>query len=830
METNDSNDLLKDLDTKLGIRRPHVSESVGAVDVFNLSRDLQQRESAEDALQREHAFLESVIQTAQTIILVVDPEGRIVLFNAYMADISGWKLEDVKGLDWCDTFVPEVRRVIFRAQFGRSLSRNRTTTRSNVYPILTKDGRLRDIEWFDRLLEDRNGAVIGVLAIGQDITDRRRAQELLATSQERYRRLLESVTDYVYTVKVEFGRAVSTLHGPGCEAVTGYVPQDYQEDPNLWYQMIYAEDRTAVIEQASSAIAGQNPLPIEHRILHKDGSIRWIRNTIVIRRDDAGRVILYEGVIINITERKRTEEKLQDEERFLSNIFTSVQDGITVIDSDMGIIRVNPKMEQWFSHALPLAGKKCYEAFHGRKERCELCPTIHTLNTGQAAYEVVPKRDANNQVVGWFDLYSFPFRDQATGAMKGVIEYVRDITERRKTETELEKRNLDLMRANENLERLQMAKDEFLAMISHDLRTPLVTGLGYVDMLLNGEFGPLSEDAGSGMKVALRNLKRLQTLIDDVLNYQTVSMQNYRERLTLAPIDLQRLYRECASELCIRCGRPADSVTLDMPQDLPPVLGNIDMIRRVLANLLNNAHKHAGANAHITLSAHPVDNHRVQLGIRDNGPGMPPDIRVRAFESFVKSGKSRDGSGLGLAIVRYIVKAHGSEAQLESEEGRGTVIHFTLPVAQSAAPAVAPAGPALAVPESEPLARVGARVLVVDDDPDTLEFVGLLLDKHGYRVLPAPSSEEALVLLENAVIDLALIDMTLGGMDGVELCRRLKEKYRSRDLPVYMFTARADESARRRAEDAGCDGYIIKPITMDAFLHTLQMALVKNSK
>jgi PAS domain S-box-containing protein len=129
-------------------------------------------------------------------------------------------------------------------------------------------------------------------------------------SEQRYKHLLASVTDYVYSVTVEDGRAVSTFHGPGCEAVTGYSSDEFEQDQQLWYRMIREEDRPAVLEQAERILKGQETPPLEHRIIHKDGSVRWIRNTTVPRKDAQGRLVAYDGLVYDITERKQAEERL----------------------------------------------------------------------------------------------------------------------------------------------------------------------------------------------------------------------------------------------------------------------------------------------------------------------------------------------------------------------------------------------------------------------------------------------------------------------------------------------------------------------------------------
>ncbi len=126
--------------------------------------------------------------------------------------------------------------------------------------------------------------------------------------EQRYANLIDFLTDYIYTVTINDGIAVKTVHGPGCISVTGYSSEDYENDPELWYRMVHKRDREKVLEQAKRALAGEDVAPIEHRIVHRDGSIRWIRNSIVVTRDENGRPTAYDGLINNITERKRAEQ------------------------------------------------------------------------------------------------------------------------------------------------------------------------------------------------------------------------------------------------------------------------------------------------------------------------------------------------------------------------------------------------------------------------------------------------------------------------------------------------------------------------------------------
>jgi len=171
---------------------------------------------------------------------------------------------------------------------------------------------------------------------------------------------------------------------------------------------------------------------------------------VVYRRDfvpteDDNRLLGIVASAIGIEESRRiSKNMLATEERFLSDVFSSIQDGVSVLDKDMRIVRVNQAMEKWYSHAMPLVGKICHEAYHGRNRQCEICPTARTLETGKAAYEIVPRIGPRGETLGWFDLYTYPLIDSKTGDMRGAIEYVRDITEKRFAEEAINRRDYQL--------------------------------------------------------------------------------------------------------------------------------------------------------------------------------------------------------------------------------------------------------------------------------------------------------------------------------------------------------------------------------------------------
>ena len=142
--------------------------------------------------------------------------------------------------------------------------------------------------------------------------DRARTEQALSESEQRYKRLLTAITDYIYTVELTNGHPGATTHGPGCESVTGYTAREFAEDCYLWYSVIYDEDREAVMSQVARILKDEQPPPLEHRIVHKDGRVRWIRNTTIPHHDPQGQLVGYDGLISDVTNRKQAEEKLRE--------------------------------------------------------------------------------------------------------------------------------------------------------------------------------------------------------------------------------------------------------------------------------------------------------------------------------------------------------------------------------------------------------------------------------------------------------------------------------------------------------------------------------------
>ena len=257
----------------------------------------------------------------------------------------------------------------------------------------------------------------------------------LRESEERYRRLVESITDYIYTVKVENGRPVSTTHGSGCLVVTGYTSEHYQIHPNLWYEMIHEEDRKAAIKQAEKLLKGESVQPIEHRIIHKDGSIRWVRNTPVPHYDKEGNLVSYDGIIENITERKKAEEALRASQEYGKNIIESSMDMIIAVDNDRKITEFNKAAQETFGYTLQEVLGKHIDILYADPSEGLKAHNI-TLENGRHLQEIVNRRK-NGEFFPC--LLSSSVLQNARGERVGLMGVSHDITRRKRDEEAIER-------------------------------------------------------------------------------------------------------------------------------------------------------------------------------------------------------------------------------------------------------------------------------------------------------------------------------------------------------------------------------------------------------
>jgi PAS domain S-box-containing protein len=281
------------------------------VGMVELTLEISERKRAEEALRYSRQLLKKTFASLLDAIFIVDADTtKIIDCNPAAAETFGYTRQEMLGRKTDILHVEEASLEQFRVHLYPAVEEKGFLVLPE-FRMKRKNGEVFFTEHSVVPLEDEQGERVGWVSVVRDITGPKQAEETLRESEERYRRITESTTDYIFTVRIENGRPVETFHGPACEAVTGYTSEEFSSDPSLWIRMVPEDDWEVVREQASRLLSGHGPQTIEHRIVRKDGQIRWVGNTPVPHYDVQGNLISYDGLVRDITERKKAEEALQ---------------------------------------------------------------------------------------------------------------------------------------------------------------------------------------------------------------------------------------------------------------------------------------------------------------------------------------------------------------------------------------------------------------------------------------------------------------------------------------------------------------------------------------
>jgi signal transduction histidine kinase/CheY-like chemotaxis protein len=404
---------------------------------------------------------------------------------------------------------------------------------------------------------------------------------------------------------------------------------------------------------------------------------------------------------------------------------------------------------------------------------------------------------------------------------------------------ELEVVNQKLQDSNTALQRANRLKSEFLANMSHELRTPLNAIIGFSELLLDPAFGPLQADQRGYAADIHASGRHLLGLINDILDLSKIEAG--RMRLSLETFEVGPVVDESLALLRVEAARKQIELSANVAMPTSLLHADRSKLKQVLANLLSNAVKFTPHGGRVTLATGALGD-RLIVDVTDNGIGIRPEDQESIFQAFtqVDGSLSRQyqGTGLGLTLVRRFVEMHGGTVRLLSRPGSGSRFTVELPGLRPAVEnhrpeaASLPSGPdpeAASVREHRPPGAYapggGDLIFVIEDNPTNLKLVQDLLESRGYRVASSPSGEEGLDALKFLRPRLILIDVQLPGMDGLEVARRLRGDPDLRGIPALALTAHVGRSDEESAREAGCVGYITKPIDPDAFLSQIAACL-----
>jgi PAS domain S-box-containing protein len=498
----------------------------------------------------------------------------------------------------------------------------------------------------------------------------------------------------------------------------------------------------------------------------------------------------------------RVQGTLREERDRSRTILDTIAEGFMLLDRDWTVLQMNPAGQR-IAHmdAAAIIGRNHWDVWPeaidseaGRMYR----RVMRDRTPGIAEYR---QRLPDGTEI-WCEVRAYPTGDG------GLVSFFRDITERKAAE--------DKLRAADR------RKDEFLAMLAHELRNPLAPISAAADLLRIGRLDEARVRQSSA--IIGRQVRHMTSLVDDLLDVSRVTRGLVT--LTRAPVSARTIVDEAVEQVRPMFEARRQTLGIDIAAADAQVLGDKARLVQVLANLLNNAAKYTPEERRIDVAAR-VDaaRGRLLLTVSDEGIGIEPELTGHVFDLFTQAQRSVDraqgGLGLGLALVKNLVELHGGTVACTSAGlGRGSTFEVALPLlaptSGEATPGAARVEPAMTGGGRRPL-----RVLVVDDNVDAAATLGMLLEATGHVVEVEHDSHRALERARQQRPDVALLDIGLPEMDGNELARRLRADPQTGAIVLVAVTGYGQEQDRRAAFEAGFDHHLVKPVDMDELARLL---------
>lgn len=761
----------------------YLTHPVDAVELLSSVKSLLRGRQA----QRQFS---SFLEAAPDAVVIVDHEGRIVRVNGQAEKMFGRNREKLIGQD-VEILMPERFRDRHQEQRAGFVDHPSTRPMGQSAELwgLRKDGTEFPVEISLSPLPDQTGILVA--SIIRDVTERKLADERLRQTERLQKFILDSIPQKLMTSKPD--GSVDYFNPQWME----YTGLNFEQIKDFgWTQIIHPDDVDELVREWRLAIKTGEVYEHESRFRRFDGEYRWHISRRVPMRDEAGQIIMWVGSNTDIHDIKLIELALMDSEIRYRRLFETAKDGILILDTITGrITDANPFMSELlgYSHEHFL-GKELWEiGLFSDKAANEAA--VRTLqDKGYIRYEHLPLETSQGLRVE-VEVVANAYREDHH---KVIQCNIRDITERSKLEKQMQEQA-------EALADLHRRKDEFLAMLSHELRNPLAPITNAVQLLgLQKHDDKLQHQART---IIERQVGQLTRLIDDLLEVS---------RITTGRIHLQkeRVGLNSVLERALETTRPLmdqhhHELTVSLSSQPIWVYADPARLEQVVVNLLTNAGKYTADGGTIAVAVQREGDEAV-LRVRDSGIGIAPELLPHIFDLFTQAERSLDrsqgGLGIGLSLVQRLVEMHDGKVEVDSTWGKGSEFVVHLPI--MTAFAVSPTSPKHIVPGSDGTAL---RVLVVDDNLDSAQSLGMLLEATGHDVQLAYDGPTALQTTLDYRPHVVLLDIGLPGFDGYEVAKRIREQLTLKNIVLVAMTGYGNVADVRRSEEAGFNHHLVKP-------------------
>jgi PAS domain S-box-containing protein len=775
-------------------------------DVADQTWDAIERARAEAALRESEERFRTIFEQANDFIFTTDLELRITSCNPAVAAAVGYGPEEILGRSISE-FISPNQLELTRAMRAQKL-RDGGSTRYEV-EVTARSGHLMIWQINSRLTFGPLGTSTGLHAIGRDVTEERQARDALRASEQRLRAAstrLESMLS-----AAEIGAWVWDLRANRIESDTnfarlcGLTTEEVRDaTPDLFLQHIHPEDREYVRAVSYEALRSGALRSDAFRIVRPDGSVRWVMGRGKVHYDESGEPQALPGLVIDITERMLAEHERQI---FLalaqkSGEFIGACDleGAVFFVSDAGLRLVGLDDLEQARHT-PVK-----EFFFPEDQEFilhEFFPRV--LREGQSEVEIRFRHFKSGEPL-WM-IYNVFALTNVRGEVISLGTVSRDITARK--------------RAEDALHHADQRKDEFLAMLAHELRNPLAPVRTAAQVLkLSAPAAPRVQQLSD---IIVRQVEHMTKIVDDLLDVSRVTRGLIH--LSNTSVDLKEVIGAAVEQCRPMIDSHRHRLSLDVPNEPMRVRGDDVRLVQIVGNLLSNAAKYSNYDRELTLSVEH-EPHGFVLHVRDKGIGISPALLPHVFDLFTQADRSaartEGGLGLGLALVKRLVELHGGTVEARSEGlGRGSEFIVRLPADTSAAP-----DDICVHRGARASAATGLNLMIVDDNKDAADVLATLLELEGHRVLVETDACAALERARNEKPQVMLLDIGLPTLDGYELARRLRQSPETASVTLIALTGYGREEDRRRSLEAGFDHHLVKPVAPER-LSSLLSSLVR---
>lgn len=649
--------------------------------------------------------------------------------------------------------------------------------------------------------------------------ERQQTEVALRESQERLRFMLNAsqIGEWDLDLTTQPHTAHRSLRH---DQIFGYEALLPEWSYEIFLTHVHPEDRAAVNEKFQQTLSASTVWNFECRIIHPDQSVHWIWVRSSVYCDPNGTPTRLLGMVVDITDRKQAEEALRESEGRFRTLADQMSQFAWMADANGWIFWYNRRWFEYTGTTLEQMQGWGWQQVHHPEHVDRVVEYFrHCIEIGEQWEDTFPLR-RNDGTYRWFLSRAIPVRDAAGNILRWFGTNT-DITERLQAEQEREQLLEREQAARSDAEAANRVKDEFLAVLSHELRSPLNPILGWTRLLQKGKLDPARK--AEALKTIERNAKLQSQLIEDLLDISRI-MQG-KLTLTATPVSLAFVISAALETVRLAAEAKNIKIMLDLSPMVDPISGDAARLQQVVWNLLTNAVKFTPNGGQVTVELGQFDQ-LAQIRVIDSGKGIAPEFLPYVFEYFRQADSTTTrkfgGLGLGLAIVRQIVEMHGGTVKAESlGEDQGAIFTVQLPILQQTVLAVSEPSRAEAGNTENFLSNL--QILVVDDDADTREFQAFLLEQSGARVITATSGLEALQVLDQFIPDVLVSDVGMAQMDGYMLIQQIRSRPPDRGgtIPAIAVTAYARDFDQQKALQAGFQAHITKPVEPDVLVKAI---------